>query len=138
MSIRGQILVEGHGEGEILKLEAPISFWGGVEPKTGRITDPRHPQHNENVAGKILVLSHSIGSSSGSSILLELMRRGLAPAGIILGEVDAILTLGAIVGREMGYAPVPIIRAEAQITGTGVSVALIDGSEIKLNQSSPN
>ena len=44
----GEILVAGAGgAGEALVLTAPISFWGGVDPKTGRIADVRHPQHGE-------------------------------------------------------------------------------------------
>jgi len=42
MSAAAEILVPGKaGEGEALVLTAPISFWGGVDPKTGRIADVR-------------------------------------------------------------------------------------------------
>jgi len=48
--------IAGRAEGEVLKLEQPISFWGGVDPKSGRISDPRHPDHDREIAGRILVL----------------------------------------------------------------------------------
>ena len=99
-----QILVPGTAAtGEALILSAPISFWGGVDPKTGRVADVRHPQHGETVAGKVLFLPGTIGSSSASAVLLELVKNGHAPAALVLHEPDAILLLGLIVAREMGW-----------------------------------
>jgi predicted aconitase/predicted aconitase with swiveling domain len=103
-NIAPQILVPGTAAtGEALILSAPISFWGGVDPKTGRIADVRHPQHGETVAGKVLFLPGTIGSSSASAVLLELVKNGHAPAALVLHEPDAILLLGLIVAREMGW-----------------------------------
>jgi len=93
-----------------LRLAAPLSFWGGVDARTGRVIATGHPQQGQSVAGRILALERSIGSSSGSSILLELMSRAMGPAGIILGESEQILTLGAVVAREMGYGAIPVVR----------------------------
>ncbi len=86
-----------------LVLTAPISFWGGVDPKKSVIADVRHPQHGIPIAGTILTLPGTIGSSSASAVLLELIHRGIAPAAIILHEPDAILLLGVLVAREMGW-----------------------------------
>ncbi len=87
-----------------LVLTAPISFWGGVDPKTSAIADVRHPQYGMTVAGTILMLPGTIGSSSASAVLLELIHRNIAPAAIIMREPDAILLLGVLVAREMGWA----------------------------------
>ncbi|MDJ0948969.1 MAG: DUF126 domain-containing protein [Alphaproteobacteria bacterium] len=110
---RGRVLVAGDAAGPLLRLTEPISFWGGVDPATGRITDPRHPQHDAEIAGRVLAIPATIGSSSSSAIILELMRVGRAPAALLLGQVDAILTLGVIVGREMGYATLPVVELAA-------------------------
>ena len=105
MSLRGEILVPGaSGEGTALVLSAPISFWGGVDPKSGRISDVRHPECGQNISGKVLFLSGTIGSSSASAVLMELVHAGHAPAALVLHEADAILLLGLIVAREMGWA----------------------------------
>ena len=102
--LQAEVLVPGTaGSGEALVLTAPISFWGGVDPKTGRIADVRHPQCGENVAGKVLFVPGTIGSSSASAVLMELVHNGHAPAAIVLHEPDAILLLGLIVAREMGW-----------------------------------
>ena len=106
----GRVLVPGAGEGPLLRLSAPISFWGGVDPRSGRIADPRHPDHGRSIAGTVLVIPATVGSSSSSAIMLELLREGTAPAALLLGRADAILALGVVVGRELGYAPVPMLE----------------------------
>ncbi|HKF73817.1 MAG TPA: DUF126 domain-containing protein [Stellaceae bacterium] len=108
--MRGRVLIEGTGAGPLLRLTAPLSFWGGVDPKTGTISDPRHPQHGLSVASAVLALAEPCGSSSSSAIMLELIARGLAPAALLLGQVDAILTLGIVVAGEMGHATLPALE----------------------------
>jgi predicted aconitase with swiveling domain len=112
---RGQVLVAGSaGQGEALVLTAPISFWGGVDPASGRIADVRHPQHGLSIAGKVLFLPGTIGSSSASAVLLELVHAGCEPAAIVLHEPDAILLLGLIVAREMGWETPMAVKLERE------------------------
>lgn len=112
----GRVLVPGTATGKLLRLTAPISFWGGVDPATGRISDPRHPEHGLDIAGRVLALPATVGSSSSSAIMLELLRIGKAPAAVLLGKVDAILVLGVIVAREMGYNTIPVLDvSEAEL-----------------------
>lgn len=111
--MRAEVLLRGQpGEGPALVLTAPISFWGGVDPATGRIADVRHPQCGQSVAGTVLFLPGTIGSSSASAVLLELVRNGHAPAAIVLHEPDAILLLGLIVAREMGWPGPPAVKLD--------------------------
>jgi len=125
---QGEVLIAGTADayGEALALTRPNSFWGGVDPKTGRVADPRHPQSGENVSGRVLFLPGTIGSSSASAVLLELVRAGNAPAAIILDQPDAILLLGLIVAREMGWPHPPAVRLDraqhAAFTGYSVLV----------------
>lgn len=113
--MRGDVLVAGQpGEGSALVLTAPISFWGGIDPATGRIADVRHPQHGDNIAGRVLFLPGTIGSSSASAVLMELVHRGIAPAALVLHEPDAILLLGLIVAKEMGWATPVAIRMDRE------------------------
>ncbi|MPZ53212.1 MAG: DUF126 domain-containing protein [Acidimicrobiia bacterium] len=97
--IEGTPLFTGSARGRLLVLDEPISFWGGVDHSNGTITDFRHPQHGETVTDRILAMPSGRGSSSSSSVFAELIRKGVAPNGVILGESDEILVLGAIVGE---------------------------------------
>ncbi|HMF67689.1 MAG TPA: DUF126 domain-containing protein [Phyllobacterium sp.] len=111
--MKAEILVAGQpAEAPALVLTAPISFWGGVNPKTGLIADVRHPQHGVSISGKVLCLPGTIGSSSAAAVLLELVTAGLAPAAIILHEPDAILLLGLIVAHEMGHQTPMALRLD--------------------------
>jgi predicted aconitase with swiveling domain len=113
MSVETEILVPGEGgEGTTLVLSAPISFWGGVDAKSGRIADVRHPQHGQSVAGRVLFLPGTIGSSSASAVLLELVHNGHAPVALVLHEPDAILLLGLIVAREMDWRTPMALRLD--------------------------
>ena len=112
------MLVAGKaGIGRALVLSAPISFWGGVDPKTGTIVDVRHPEHGETIAGRVLFLPGTIGSSSASAVLMELVHNGNAPAALVLHEPDAILLLGLIVAKEMGWKTPVAVRLDKTLFG---------------------
>lgn len=109
MELQGRALVAGAGAGPVLRLDEPLSFWGGVDPVTGRIIDRRHPRRGESVAGRVLVMPYGRGSSSSSSVLLEGVRLGTAPAAVVLRELDGILALGAAVARELYEQSPPVV-----------------------------
>lgn len=109
-SVTGRPLVPARGEGPLLRLTHPISFWGGVDPRRGEIVDPRHPEVGESVTGVVLAVPSTVGSSSSSAIVLELLREGRAPAAILMGRADAIVGLGVVVGRELGYTSIPVVE----------------------------
>ena len=94
-------LVAGRASGPTLVLDEPLSFWGGVDPASGLIIDRAHPQAGMTITGRILVMQAGRGSSSSSSVLAECIRAGTGPAGIVLGETDPILALGALVAAEL-------------------------------------
>ncbi len=125
---KGSVLVPGEmATAPAMVLDAPISFWGGVNPASGEIIDRRHPQSTEKISGKVLCLPGTIGSSGASSVLLELVHQAKAPAAIILDHPDAILLLGLISAGEMGWAhPIAVgleKQAFAQFRGKTLSVS---------------
>lgn len=127
MVLSAEILIPGPAvAARCLALSAPISFWGGVDPRSGAIIDARHPQRGFGIAGLVLALPGTIGSSSASAVLLELVHAGKAPAAILMHEPDAILLLGLIVAREMGW-PVP---QALQLAAT--QQAALDGRMLRL------
>ena len=108
--LAGEVLVSGKGAGSLLRIDDPLSFWGGVDPKTALISDPRHPRHGERLSGRVVALAELRGSSSSSAVLLELIHAKIAPAAILLRDTDAILALGALVAREMGYGDLAMVK----------------------------
>ena len=133
VALQGEVQIAGTAEGPVLRLARPISFWGGVDQKSGRIADPRHPDHPANVKGTILVLPGMIGSSSSSYVMAELMMDGNAPAALILPEPDAILALGVMVAAEMGWGSIPVLllpRDQQAALATGMRVAIDERGRI--------
>jgi predicted aconitase with swiveling domain len=131
--LRGTVLLAGEASGPVLRLSAPISFWGGVDPKSGAIVDPRHPDHAATLSGRVLAILATIGSSSSSAIMLELLRNGVAPAALLLGNVDAILVLGVMVARELGYPTIPVVHCLAEdleLIPQGADSRIADGGRV--------
>jgi predicted aconitase with swiveling domain len=113
--------------GRALHLLEPISFWGGVSPTDGLLTDPRCVHHGQCVADRVLLIRELRGSSSGSSVLLELVYRRLSPSAIVLAAPDAILALGVLIAVEMqwpapGIFRLPVLQQIAIPEGAVVSI----------------
>jgi predicted aconitase with swiveling domain len=105
----GRVIAPGTARGTALVLDEPLSLWGGLDPASGRVIEPRHPQRGAEVAGRVLVMPAARGSSSSASVLAEAVRAGTAPSGIVLGELDLILAIGAAVAEELYGVQVPIV-----------------------------
>jgi predicted aconitase with swiveling domain len=118
--------------GEVLVTLEPISFWGGVDPASGRIIDPRHELFGQTVCGKVLAFPYGKGSSTTSLIILELLQVGKAPAAIINVHTEPILATGPVVSRIFFGRNLPMITlAETDFkllrTGQQVSVNADNG-----------
>ena len=116
------VLASGRGEGEALVLDEPLSFWGGLDPETGRLIDVHHPQSGTMLTGRVLCMPSGRGSSSSSYVFAESIRTGTAPAAVVLSEPDAIVALGAIVAAELYGIEIPVIVADLSTIATGAPV----------------
>ena len=125
----GTFQLAGEAEGRALLFSQPLSFWGGVDPETGDVTDHSHPGLGQNVAGKILVMPSGRGSSSSSSVLAEAIRRGTAPAGILLQRPDPILAVGAIVAQFLYGISMPLVVCDIAGIVSGDRVAIGAGAD---------
>ena len=129
MRWQGEVLCAGTAEGEVLRMDAPLSFWGGVDPASARVVLSGHPQCGVSIKGKILVLPQLIGSSSSSAVLLELIYRDVSPLALILGQRDAILPMGVVVARQMGWpAPAVLLLADPHFVSGDVLSIAADGA----------
>jgi uncharacterized protein len=115
--LAGRPLLAGEAAGSALVLEAPLSLWGGMDPRTGRISDHHHPQRGATMTGRILVMPSGRGSSSSSSVLAEAIRLGTGPLAILLAEADEILVLGALVAEYLYERTCPILALPEGASG---------------------
>ena len=129
MTLHAEVLLPGAStEARAFALTAPISFWGGVDPASGLIVDERHPESGRSVSGRVLLVPDTIGSSSAAAILLELVHGKRAPAAIVLHQPDAILLLGLIVAKEMGYNTPIALRLDRG------EFAALDGKMLRVSE----
>lgn len=126
-------LAPGNARGDLLVLAEPVSFWGGFSAESGRIIDRWHPDCGTCLSGRLLVMRAARGSSSGSSVLAEAIRRGTAPSAIVLRSRDAILTIGALVaqalyGRSCVVVAMPDDAGFDQVTAARRATIRADGA----------
>ena len=127
LTLNGCKIAPGSARGEVLVTAEPISFWGGVDPKTGCIIDPRHELFGREVCGKVLAFPYGKGSSTTSLIILELLRVGKAPAAIINVHTEPILATGPVVSRIFYGQGIPMItlaQKDFKLLKTGQQVVV--------------
>ncbi|MGI6247589.1 MAG: aconitase X [Pseudochelatococcus sp.] len=103
-------ILAGAACGPVVASPEALSFWGGVDPATGRVIDIHHPLHGTCLTGGILMMPTSRGSCTGSGVLLDLILNGRAPAALVFREAEDVLTLGALIAAEMFGRPLPVLR----------------------------
>ncbi|WP_411034313.1 aconitase X [Shinella sp. BYT-45] len=103
-------ILSGTASGPVIAAGEALSFWGGVDPATGRVIDVHHPLHGTTITGGILMMPSSRGSCTGSGVLLDLALTGRAPAALIFSEAEDVLTLGALIAAEMFGKSLPVLR----------------------------
>lgn len=99
MILKGRKVVKGKVEGEALVTKDNISFMGSTNPKTGYIIEHGHELEGQCMKGKILCFPTSKGSTGGSYMLYDAVKRGVGPVGIINAEAESIVIIGAIVSE---------------------------------------
>ncbi|GID05400.1 aconitase X [Pseudomonas sp. 008] len=138
-SLTGRSLVAGAAEGALLFADVGLSFWGGVDPFSGEIIDRHHPLSGEYLAGRVLAIPSGRGSCTGSSVLMELISNGHAPAALVLAEPDEILTLGVLVAQTIFERSLPVlcIGREAFAALRGKAFARVDGASVTVFEHLP-
>ncbi|RFZ88523.1 DUF521 domain-containing protein [Shinella sp. WSJ-2] len=109
-ALSARSILAGTASGPIIAAGEALSFWGGVDPATGRVIDVHHPLHGKTITGGILMMPSSRGSCTGSGVLLDLALTGRAPAALVFSEAEDVLTLGALIAAEMFGKSLPVLR----------------------------
>ena len=139
-SLEGRSLVDGCASAPLLYAEVGLSFWGGVDPFSGEVIDRHHPLSGECLAGRVLAIPSGRGSCTGSSVLMELISNGHAPAALVLAEADEILTLGVLVAQTLFQRSLPVLCIGKEAFGQlrGKAFARVDGNGLSLYDSTPD
>ncbi len=106
------VVFDGECRAETLVLDEPLSFWGGLDPQTGRIIDQRHPQQGATVTGRILMLPGTRGSTSSAGVLCESLRLGTGPAGIVLPAPNVTILTAITIAAELYQCSIPVLVVE--------------------------
>ncbi|UCH56799.1 MAG: DUF126 domain-containing protein [Candidatus Bathyarchaeota archaeon] len=97
MRLKGRKVVGGCAEGEALVSRDAVSFYGGVDPETGVVTEKGHDVEGRSVSGKVFVFPTGKGSTVGSYVIYRMKKLGTAPAAIVNVETEAILATGCVI-----------------------------------------
>ena len=90
-------LVKGKAQGEALVAPTTLSFWGEVDPLSGRVIADGHPLQGKCLRGKVLVVESTKGSSATPLVLGLAHQEGNAPVALVNTNVDALAVLGCVV-----------------------------------------
>lgn len=130
--LRGRTVVPGVVEGEALVSQQTISGWGGIDPATGTVIEPRHELCGVCFTGKILVFPGAKGSSGWSGFFQTTRLLGTAPIGMIFAVTTTKAALGAVVTRVPALAdldgdPVALLRTGdlVRLDATAGTVAVL-------------
>ncbi len=95
MRIKCRTIFKGKAIGQILLINEPFGFLGGVDPRSGLLT-VASGREGENVERRILAFPYGKGSTVGSYTILDLKKNKHMPAAIINAKAETIVATGAV------------------------------------------
>jgi len=99
MKLEGRKIYKGTVKAEALVTKDGISFYGGVDPDTGKVVEVGHELEGQSVSGKVLVFPTGKGSTVGSYTMYRMMKNNTAPVAIINEQIDTIIAVGCIISE---------------------------------------
>jgi len=123
MKLKGRKIYKGIAEGEAIVTKDGISFYGGIDPDTGRVVEVGHELEGQLITGRILVFPTGKGSTVGSYTLYRMKKNKTAPAAIVNEQIDTIIAVGCIISE------IPCVdRIDVNEIKTGQKI-VVNGSE---------
>lgn len=95
--LHGRKVVGGKAKGAALVSSEPICFLGGIDVKTGKVTEVGHPLYGQCIAGKVLIFPTGKGSTGGSYLIYEAASNGVGPCAMINRAVEQVTVIGCII-----------------------------------------
>lgn len=120
--LKGRAVIDGIAEGEALVTTQAISGLGGLDSKTGIMTETRHELRGQSIAGKVLVFPGAKGSSGWASHFQTARLNGVTPVAMIFNIMTTKMALGAVVVRAPAVTDLDQDPLEVIKTGDWVKV----------------
>jgi predicted aconitase with swiveling domain len=92
-------IVGGEGQGPAVVTNQPINFLAMVDPKMGKITDPKHELHDVPLAGTVLIFPFAVGSSVGAYVIYSMREYGTVPSAIVCSRTDITTASGCAIAN---------------------------------------
>jgi Uncharacterized conserved protein len=86
----------GTVSGELVAIKTPISFLGDVDGVKGVV---KVGNSEVNIAGKVLAIPYSTGSTVGPYVMYQLSKYGKAPLAILSTKPDTLMLIGAVMAN---------------------------------------
>ena len=112
----GRGVVDGFGVGEAIVSRQAMSFFGGVNPRSGIVIETGHELEGRSIGGKVLVFPRGKGSTVGSYVIYGLRKYGTAPVAIVNIETEPIIIGGCVLADiplvdRLDRNPIEMIRS---------------------------
>ena len=99
MKFVGRKIYKGIAEAEAIVTKDGISFYGGIDPDTGKVVEVGHELEGQSISGKVLVFPTGKGSTVGSYTMYRMKKNNTAPVAIVNKEIDTIIAVGCIISE---------------------------------------
>lgn len=99
--IPAEPVIDGDCEGELVVIDAFISFFGEVDPTSGK-----YKPTGEELASKVLAFRGGRGSTVGSYVIYAMKHYGKAPACLAVEVPDPVVVAGCVM------ADIPLLKVE--------------------------
>jgi Uncharacterized conserved protein len=111
MNIRtGQTLVPGAADANTMVMSAPLNLWDGLNPETGEIVEPGHPERGQSVHGRLLILRHGLSGATVAIALTEALRNNVGPAGVVLPQADLTVVMASVIAGDLYDKQIPVLQ----------------------------
>ncbi|MGE5391407.1 MAG: aconitase X swivel domain-containing protein [Deltaproteobacteria bacterium] len=113
--LKGRAVVKGSVKAPAMVASQPFNMLASFSKalifrkKKGLVGDKNHPFLGRDVKGKIMVIPQTVGSTTGGLVLVEILRRGIGPAGIVCECADSLMASGGILAEVWCNIKMPII-----------------------------
>ncbi len=95
--IKGNSIVPGISQGQLLVSLNPISFLGMVDPVKGEIVAGETNLINLKITGSVLAFPYMVGSTVAPYVIYRMKKLKTSPAAIAVQRADASLASGCAV-----------------------------------------